>query len=422
MRRLLALALVIVVLQWVRRLGVSGAELPTTALALGFTLVAAMVTGEILRRLRLPRLTGYLLFGVLIGPYLGNLITEPMARQLQTINGIATTLIAFIAGLTLNFGRLGQHIAGTTRMIATTLAVTMAGLFAAAWLAWPWLPIAPQAAGAAKLAMLAPFVVIIVSFSPTMTAAVISETGARGRLSDLVLAIVVAADLVALVLFSLTLQFARVALAEASASDVNVLVRLAWEIGGAIAFGSLVGALFALYLRYVAREVTLVLLGVCALFSQVGASQGFEPLLAAMAAGLVIQNAAVPQGDALKVAIQRGALPVLVVFFAATGASLQLDALLQAGYIALALVAVRVALIRLGVLAGLRASGIDQKTGAYVWTGLISQAGMTLGLASVLAFEFPGWGTRVQTLLRRADCDRRARGPAAVPDRSGARR
>jgi trehalose 6-phosphate synthase len=399
MRRIIALALIVATVQWVRRLGAPGAELPTTALALGFTLIAAMVTGELLRRFRLPRLTGYLLFGVLIGPYLGNVITEPMARQLQTINGIATTLIAFIAGLTLNFGRLGQRIAGTRRMIATTLAVTLAGLFAVAWAAWAWLPIAPEAVGTAKLAMLAPFVVIVVSFSPTMTAAVISETGARGRLSDLVLAIVVTADLVALVLFSLSLQFARVALAEAASSDVNVLVRLAWEIGGAIAFGSLVGALFALYLRYVAREVTLVLLGVCAVLSQVGATQGFEPLLAAMAAGLVIQNAAVPQGDALKVAIQRGALPVLVVFFAATGASLQLDALTEIGFVALALVAARVGLIRLGVLAGLRASGIDRATGAYVWTGLISQAGVTLGLASVLAAEFPGWGGRVQTLF-----------------------
>ena len=44
-----------------------------------------------------------------------------------------------------------------------------------------------------------------------------------------------------------------------------------------------------------------MLLGVCALLSQVGATQRFEPLLAAMAAGMVIQNVAVPQGDALKV-------------------------------------------------------------------------------------------------------------------------
>jgi len=81
----------------------------------------------------------------------------------------------------------------------------------------------------------------------------------------------------------------------------------------------------------VAREVTLVLLGVCALLSQVGVTQGFEPLIAAMAAGMVIQNVAMPQGDALKVAIQRGALPVLVVFFVTTGASLNLDALARVG-------------------------------------------------------------------------------------------
>ena len=57
---------------------------------------------------------------------------------------------------------------------------------------------------------------------------------------------------------------------------------------------------------------------------------------------MVIQNIAVPQGDALKVAIQRGALPVLVVFFVAVGTSLQLDALLATGFVAIALVAVRV--------------------------------------------------------------------------------
>ena len=35
-----------------------------------------------------------------------------MARQLLTVNGIATTLIAFIAGLTLNIERLERRVAG----------------------------------------------------------------------------------------------------------------------------------------------------------------------------------------------------------------------------------------------------------------------------------------------------------------------
>ena len=195
-----------------------------------------MVTGEFLRRFRLPRLTGYLLFGVLVGPYLGNVITEPMAGQLQIVNGIATALIAFIAGLTLNFERLGspdrRDHAGcmaddARRRDAGPVRRGLAGVGVAA-------------GGAGRhrhrrsSRWSALFVIIVISFSPTMTAAVISETGARGRLSDLVLAIVVLADLVVLVLFSLAMQLARVALSEGADTDVNVLVRLAWEIGGAL--------------------------------------------------------------------------------------------------------------------------------------------------------------------------------------------
>jgi trehalose 6-phosphate synthase len=397
--RLLAIVLVVAAVVGVRLIGPSANEPPTTALALGFTLILALVTGEFLRRFRLPRLSGYLLFGVLIGPYLGNVITGPMAGQLQTINGIATALIAFIAGLTLNFERIGRRISGITRMLAATLGISMVGLFAITWLAWSWLPVAPEATGLPKIAMAGLVVIIVISFSPTMTAAVISETGARGRLSDLVLAMVVLADIVVLVLFSLAMQLARIALSEGAGPNVSIFVQLAWEIGGAAAFGCLAGALFALYLRYVAREVTLVLLGVCALLSQVGAAQRFEPLVAAVAAGLVIQNVAVPQGDALKVAIQRGALPVLVVFFVSVGTSLRLDALMATGFVSIALVAVRLALIRLGVAVGLRVSGIDRQNGVYVWTGLISQAGITVGLASVLAAEFPTWGSQVQMLL-----------------------
>jgi trehalose 6-phosphate synthase len=399
MKRLLAVALAMAVMSFVRRSAASPDDVPGIALTLGFTLMAAMVAGELLRRFRLPRLTGYLLFGVAVGPYLGNVITEGMARQLQVVNGLATVLIAFIAGLTLNFERIGRRLRGIGAFIATTLGVSMCLLTVLLWSAWRWLPIDPSASGTRQLVMIALLVTIVVSFSPTMTAAVISETGARGRVSQMVLATVVVADLVALVLFSLLLQVARVALAEPSGGEVPVLARLAWEIGGAAAFGALVGALFALYLRYVSREIALVLLGVCVVLSQVGAAQQLAPLLAAMSAGLVIQNAAVPQGEALKSAIQRGALPVLVVFFVSVGASLQVQTLGSIGLVALLLAAARIAIIRIGVAAGTNVAGLDSSLRTPVWSGLISQAGVTFGFAAVLATEFPDWGARVQTLL-----------------------
>jgi trehalose 6-phosphate synthase len=399
MRRLEGVALVVLAVLWTRHISDTVPSEPRTiALALGFTLIVALVTGNVIRRFRLPRLTGYLLFGVLIGPYLANVITEPVARQLQAVTGLATTLIALIAGLMINLDRLRTRLASIATMTGLTLAVMIAGLFAAAWLAWPSLPVAPEATGLPKLAMVMLLVVSVASFSPTMTAAVVAETGARGRLSDLVLAIVVLADVVVLVLFSMAMQLARVAAGDAGA-DVNVLVRLAWEIGGAVAFGSLVGAGFALYLRYIGRESTLVLLGVCVLLTQVGATQRLEPLLAALTAGLVIENLAVAEGDALKAAVQRGALPVLVVFFVAVGSSLRIEALTTLGLVAVGLAVLRLILIRVGTLAGMRMSGITPRVGAYVWTGLISQAGITLGLTAVMASEFPGWGAQIQLLL-----------------------
>ena len=400
MRRVLAVALAVAAMLWVRDLGGAGVlDSRGTALALGFTLLAAWVTGDLLRRFHLPRLTGYLLFGLLIGPYLGNVISEGMARQLQAITGLATTLIALIAGLTLNLDRLGRRLTAIAQLAGTTLAVALIGLAVVSWFAWPWLPVAPDARGLSKLAMVAVFVVMVVSFSPTMTAAVIAETRSRGRLSELVLAMVVLADLVLLLLFSVSMQLARAVLGSGAGENVNALIRFAWEIGGAVAFGALVGALFALYLRHVGREVTLGLIGVCALLSQVGTTQQFEPLLAAVAAGFVIENLAVAQGDALKVAVDRGAPPVLIVLFVAIGTSLRVEAVAAVGFVAVGLAAVRLALIRLGIRAGRQLSAIDPQVTAYAWTGLISQAGLTAGFASLVAAEFPDWGGRLQILV-----------------------
>jgi trehalose 6-phosphate synthase len=195
------------------------------------------------------------------------------------------------------------------------------------------------------------------------------------------------------------MQLARVVMGESAGSEVNVLVRLAWEIGGAVAFGSLVGALFALYLRYVGREVTLALIAVCVVLSQVGTTQRLEPLLAALAAGLVVENLAVAEGDALKAAVQRAALPVLVVFFVAVGSSLRIEALGSLGVVALTIAAARLGLIRAGLQLGARAAGIAPSAVDHAWTGLISQAGVTLGLTAVVAAEFPTWGGQIQIVL-----------------------
>ena len=86
-----------------------------TALAMGLALVAAALAGSLVERVRLPRVTGYLLFGLLCGPYLANIVTRPMARELQVVNGLAVTLIAFVAGLEMDLRRLAPRCGRSRR-------------------------------------------------------------------------------------------------------------------------------------------------------------------------------------------------------------------------------------------------------------------------------------------------------------------
>lgn len=398
MKRALALVLTVLVVWFViGQPGPTGESPRLTALALGFALIAAALTGTLLERMGLPRVTGYLIFGMLVGPYLANIITRPMARELQLINGLAVVLIAFIAGLEMNFERLRPQLHAIGRLAGVSMLVMYAGLFTAFWLGWSLLGIGGEFSSLQKLAIVAVVTTMVASFSPTVTIALIAESRATGPLSELTLAVVILADLVLILLFTLVIQFARYAFG--GTGEVGLLVSLSWEIFGSFAFGAVIGAVFAFYLRHVGREVAVALLAMCALIAGLGSQLDVEPLLAALAAGLVVENIAPPRGDMLKQAVERGALPVLVVFFAAAGASLQLDALAIIGWLAIAVSALRMFLIWFGVRAGAAYAGISARVGGLVWMGLVSQAGVTLGLALIVASEYPTWGATVQTLI-----------------------
>lgn len=397
MARLAAMVIILGTVVTIQRLEPTGGA-STVALPLGFSLIAAYLLGGAADRIRLPRLSGYLVFGLLCGPYLLNLITATMARELQLVNGFALALIALVAGLELNVKRLFPQIRVLLTLGVVVIAGTLLALTLILWLFWPWLALADVGGGQRQLAVAMVTATLVASFSPTVTIAVIAESRARGPLTDLVMAIVVLADLVLILVFALTMQYARWTMT-AMEAEVGLGVQLSWEIFGSLAFGGVIGALFAFYLRFVGRELTLVLLGVCGLLAIVAPLLHFELILAALAAGLVIENLAPPEGDELREAIERGALPVLVVFFAAAGASLQLDVLAAIGGIALVLATVRFGLIRGLASLGVRLAGIADTPARFMWMGLISQAGVTLGLATIAAAEFPGWGEQVRTLV-----------------------
>jgi Kef-type K+ transport system membrane component KefB len=401
MRRLLGLAVVLALAALVRQSGAGVDEAGgSAALGIGFALIAAALVGAFAEQISMPRVSGYLLLGLICGPYGANLLTENMARELRLFNGMAVALIAFIAGLEINFTRLRPRLRNIAVLGGSTLGVMYAVLFPVIWGAWPWLPIAPEAIAAERIAFALILTVIVISFSPTVTIAVIAENRARGPMSELALAVVILTDLALILAFAFAMQLAGWASGHVgTADDVGLAIHVAWELLGSFAFGAALGGVFALYLRFVARELTSVLLGLCGILT-LGASQlEFEPLLAALAAGLVVENVAPPSGDALKQAVERGALPVLIIFFAAAGASLNLGALGELGGIAVVISALRAGSMWIGTSVGRSLSGDSSPEAQSLWMALISQAGVTLGLTIIVVSQYPAWGLRLQTLV-----------------------
>jgi hypothetical protein len=97
----------------------------------------------------------------------------------------------------------------------------------------------------------------------------------------------------------------------------------------------------------------------------------------------------------------------LCLVLATASPTLELELVLMAlaaglvvlGWTALAVAVVRLMLVRATAMAAVRTAGLPDFPARLLWMGLISQAGITLGMAAIVASEFPAWGAALQTLV-----------------------
>jgi Kef-type K+ transport system membrane component KefB len=391
-RRLAALA-VTIALAWFVITRFSDGAGPSAALGLGLTLLAAGIVGWLCQFVRLPRITGYLLLGLLCGPSLANIITDAMARDLQTVSSLAVVVIGLIAGLQFNLRRTGTLRVAI--LAGLTVALAWVALAAAFYALWPWLPIAPEVTGLERVMVATFAATLLLAGSPAVTVAVIAEGRARGPLADLASEVVVVMQVTSLVLLAAWQGLAALLLGIGTPRPLDVLVAGIWSIGGSVAFGTAVGAAFTLYLRNIGRELTLMLFVVCLVLSAITAAFGFEPFVAGLAAGLVVQNVTSEVGAVLYEGLEHAVMPVLVLFFAALGASVHIEAVAVIGAMAIAIAAIRVFILRGAIAVSARVTGESSPAVSLLWRALVPTAGATIGVAAAV-MALADWGTRLQ--------------------------
>ena len=174
---------------------------------------------------------------------------------------------------------------------------------------------------------------------------------------------------------------------------------IAWEILGSLLVGALLGGGVALYMRFVQRELMLFAIVVAFLGAEIARIAHVETLLTLLTAGFITENVTRTGGRELLHAMERSSVPIFVVFFALAGASIHIGELAMLWPLALAVVGVRAAAIFGGTRIGSRMVGAPAVVKQNVWLGLISQAGVAIGLASILASAYPFRGGEMQTLV-----------------------
>lgn len=398
MRWLVSLLVVAMMMALFHHLTAGGLLEARATLALGFLLIAAPLGGQLAVHWKLPRLTGYLGVGFVFGPAWLSFVRADEANALGFVADAAVALIAFAAGSELVLGELRARSrflgrAATAAIGAPLLLITVVMLALG-----HWFPLTRHAPFGNVVAVALVLGTCAAAFSPAVTMAIIDETGVRGPFSRGVLALTVIGDVVLIVLLTFVLGVAR-PLASAGAIDPGVMLNALGNIGLSLGAGVILGLVVARYLRAVQRDTALFLVALAFVTAELAHLLDLETILIALAAGFVLENFSRVEGERLRHELRRGSRPVYTVFFALAGASLRLDALAEMLPWVVLLVGLRVAALRLGLRWAGRSPDVDPAFARYGWMGLVSQAGIALGLAHVARRAFPDWGVSLEALI-----------------------
>jgi Kef-type K+ transport system membrane component KefB len=367
-------------------------------LALGFLLLAAHLGGELAKRVRLPRITGFLITGFAVGPAWLGLVRGDEVLALGFIADAAVALIAFTAGSELTPATLRQGRVMLTRLSAGTILFPLGIVAAVVLSVSPWFPLTVHQPLGDALAVALVLGTIAAASSPALTMALMDELDARGPVARAVLGVTIAKDVLVIVLFTIVLSIAR-PLTSAGALDVSVAWTTLLHVAASLAAGVALGYVVSHYLRLVGRDGPLFLVALAFCTAELARLVGLETMLIALAAGFYARNFSPVEGEWLRADLKRGALPVYVVFLVLAGAGLHLDSLAEIWPWVLLLVALRALGLRLGARWAGRSPAVAADLARHGWLGLVSQAGVTLGLAAAARRAFPEWGVSLEALV-----------------------
>ena len=383
-----------------RRLGEQAVDdaAGSALLALGCLVIGGVLAGELAERLRLPRITGYLVLGIAAGPHALGLETARDAGLLRVFEELALGLIALTAGGEFRMQAIRRRFQVLVAITASHLVFIFGIVGGVVWLLQRSTDLLGPMTAAEALAAAAILGVIAVAKSPSTTIAIISELRARGELVETVLGVTILKDLAILLLFT-GVATAATSLVSGGALELGHLAHVAAEIGLSLAVGGVLGTVLGLYISRVRRLVPLTVLVLALASARLAQDAGLEHLLVSMAAGFTARNLFPTSAGSFLDGLEQSSTPVYVAFFALVGAGLDLAVFAAVWLPALIFVVVRLVAVWVSTRLPAALAGSAPEVVRYAWMGFVAQAGLSLGLAARVQRELPGIGPTLATLV-----------------------
>ncbi len=394
--------------------------LMATGTGFGILLLGSWLVGRIAAAVKLPKITGYLLFGIIIGPSTAPvIIREDQLQYLKLVNDLAIALIALTAGSEIQI----DFVRKTLSTIASVMLFQVLGiLLVIAVAAYFLLPFIPSIEGldssSHRFWVGLVLATIATASSPAVVIAILTDLKSRSTMAQVSLAVTVSKDLILVILFAVIITLAGAAVLSGGAGpaaedggattelvadgghgdsgdevpdashdggehgDGDVTMKLVIELGGSLIAGLIVGLIMALYLHRLNAHLPIFVVFSCFAIALICESLHLEPLIVALIAGMLMKNLWRQQSEVLFDTVEELSLPVYCVFFSVAGCKADVMSLVTLGHWAVLLGAIRCATIWGTAKVGGKVAGLDPRTSKWLWTAFVSQAGVSLVLAT----------------------------------------
>lgn len=354
-------------------------------LSVGIIILLGLLGGRFSHKLKVPKVTGYMITGLILGPSVLGLISTETLADIHMINDIALGLILFAIGGEVEL----HHLKSMGRKVIFVALAESLGAFVLVTGATYLLS---QQIGLSIL-----LGAVSIATAPGVTLLVIREYRARGELTDTLLAVVALNNILCLVVF-------RIFFSLYSMSQGSPLGDVAWVLFKELILSVVIGGAIAAMITYWEQkidelaELLLVIVGGLLLGIGLAKTLGINYLMVCLIIGAVTNNLSMMH-RLVYAELRQTELPFYIAFFVLSGASLHLDSLAHVGWIGVAYLIAR----PVGKWLGSRWAGKKFGASPAVYNNLgmalLPQAGVAIGMYLSVAEANPELGKVIGTIV-----------------------